>query len=220
MKEKNILRFTLILSAFCLLGTYSRAQVYINVNIDQPPLLMTNAGTAQTICAGGNAPIGGIANGGTNPYTFAWSPSTGLSNATVANSVASPSMTTTYYLTVTDANNCTSMDSVMVAVDPCGTGVNNASGGTEKDYFSIAPNPNRGLFSVILSSILLAGQAGRVNNLVALEIYNFLGERVYSVSYINRYAPVVISIGGMNKGIYLVKVSYENATYTEKLIIE
>ena len=215
MKEKNILRFTLILSVFCVLGTYSRAQVYINVNIDQLPPLMISAGTGQTICAGGNTPIGGAVTGGTSPYAFSWSPSTGLSNATVANPVASPLMTITYYLTVTDANNCTSMDSVMVSVDPCGTGINAASGVTGTGYFSIAPNPNRGSFSVILSSI-------PVNNLVALEIYNFLGKRVYSGSYMNGYAPLVIpiDIGGMNKGIYLVKVSCENATYSEKLIIE
>ena len=214
MKEKNLFGSTLILFIFCALSTFTKAQVYINLNINQPPLLVASVGTGQTICVGGNTSIGGTATGGKEPYTYAWSPSTGLSNTNVANPVASPSVTTTYTLTVTDANNCKSMDNIMVTVDPC-TGINNASGTAGTGNFSIVPNPNRGSFSVVWSSI-------PVNDLVVLEIYNFQGKRLYSGSFPNRNIPpiVPIDIDGMNKGIYLVKVSYENATYTEKLIIE
>ena len=214
MKEKRIFRLALILPALCVLSTFIKAQVYINLNINQPPVLVASVGAGQTICAGGNASIGGSATGGKEPYTYAWSPSTGLSNATVADPDASPSVTTTYALTITDANNCKSTDNIMVTVDPC-TGINNASGTSGVGNFSIVPNPNRGSFSVVWSFI-------PVNDLVVLEIYNFQGKRLYSGSFRNKNAPLIIpiDIDGMNKGIYLVKVSYENATYTEKLIIE
>ncbi len=49
-------------------------------------------------------------------YTHEWKPSTGLSDANIANPVASPEKTTTYTLTVTDSNGCTSTDKVKVTV--------------------------------------------------------------------------------------------------------
>ena len=213
MKEKKILRLAFILPALCAFSTFTKAQVDISLNINQPPPLVASVGAGQTICAGGNTSIGGAATGGKEPYAFSWSPSTGLSNATVADPVASPSVTTTYVLTVTDANNCKSTDNIMVTVDPC-TGIDNASGTVGTGNFSIVPNPNRGSFSVVWSSI-------PVNELVVLEIYNFQGKRLYSGSFRNRNIPLIIPIDieEMNRGIYLVKVSYENATYTEKLMI-
>ena len=216
MKEKNILRLALVLSAFCVLSTFTKAQVYINLSIDQPSPLMISAGTGQTICAGGNTPIGGVATGGTSPYAFSWSPSTGLSNATVANPIASPSMTTTYYLTVTDANNCKSMDSILITVEPCSTGVNTTSNVAGVNYFSIVPNPNRGSFSVVCSANQPSGQTGPVK----LEIYNILGKRIYETSFILSLAGGEQLTLFRGSGLYLIKISHDNVTYIEKLIIE
>ena len=70
--------------------------------------LCTPSSTSATI---GATPT---ANGGTGPYTYSWSPSTDLDDATVANPVASPSTTTTYTVTVTDSLSATSSDSVVV----------------------------------------------------------------------------------------------------------
>lgn len=58
------------------------------------------------------------ATGGSALYTYFWNPSTGLNNSTLANPAASPSATTPYFLTVTDANGCTASDDVTVNV-PC-----------------------------------------------------------------------------------------------------
>lgn len=44
------------------------------------------------------------AYGGSNNYTYSWSPSTGLNNANIQNPTASPSQTTTYTCTVNDGN--------------------------------------------------------------------------------------------------------------------
>jgi hypothetical protein len=51
--------------------------------------------------------IGGslTASGGSGSgYTYLWSPATGLNDATLANPTASPTSTTTYAVTVTDAS--------------------------------------------------------------------------------------------------------------------
>ncbi|NTW32607.1 MAG: hypothetical protein HGB12_08290 [Bacteroidetes bacterium] len=76
-----------------------------------------------TASAGGNqtaicATIGGsnTASGGQSPYTYLWNPSTGLSIATVSNPNASPASTTTYTVTVTDANACTASNSMILTI--------------------------------------------------------------------------------------------------------
>jgi len=48
--------------------------------------------------------------------SYVWSPPTGLSSTNTANTVASPTATTTYTVTVTDANSCVNTDSVEVVV--------------------------------------------------------------------------------------------------------
>ncbi len=53
--------------------------------------------------------------GGTPPYTFAWTPSTGLSDSTAEFPICTPLITTKYFLTVTDSNGCSGRDSVVVA---------------------------------------------------------------------------------------------------------
>lgn len=65
-----------------------------------------------TICQGAGAQL--FASGGSK---FLWSPSTGLSNATIANPVASPMVTTTYEVTVSSGS-CTGKKNVTVTVVP------------------------------------------------------------------------------------------------------
>ena len=220
MNERNMIRFTLILSSFYVFITYTKAQVNINLNIIQPPVLVASVGTNQAICAGDNISIVGDATGGREPYAFSWSPSSGLSSAIVADPVASPSETTTYTLTVTDANNCESMASVVITVNPCNTGINNTLETTETGNFNIVPNPNRGSFSVVSSPNSPIRQTGPVK----LEIYNILGKKVYETFFIpslngeEQLSPFGKTAG--DSGIYLVKISFENIIYTEKLIIE
>ncbi|MCC6186391.1 MAG: gliding motility-associated C-terminal domain-containing protein [Chitinophagaceae bacterium] len=64
--------------------------------------------------------VGGIslpllASGG---VLYSWSPSTGLSNATIANPIATISNTITYVVTVTDANDCIDKDTITITVKP------------------------------------------------------------------------------------------------------
>lgn len=69
-----------------------------------------NAGTNQTICNGASTQLN--ATGG---QIYVWTPSTGLSNANVANPIASPTATTTYNVQVTNGT-CSSIASVTVTV--------------------------------------------------------------------------------------------------------
>ncbi|MBI2271341.1 MAG: hypothetical protein HYU69_13440 [Bacteroidetes bacterium] len=79
-----------------------------------------NAGTAQTVCSGTAANLGGspTASGGVSPYKYLWSPIDSLSNDTIANPTANPSVTTTYSVLVVDSNNCMASSAVIITVKP------------------------------------------------------------------------------------------------------
>lgn len=88
-------------------GCTANAQVTVNVNT-----VNANAGNNVTICPGASTPL--LATGG---MQYSWSPSASLNNANIANPIASPSQTTTYTVTVTNAG-CTATSQVTVAVNP------------------------------------------------------------------------------------------------------
>jgi hypothetical protein len=77
-----------------------------------------NLGADKEVFIGNNTSIGGsgIATGGTAPYTYEWSPSTGLSATNIANPVASLESSLEYTLNVTDANGCTGTDKIIVNI--------------------------------------------------------------------------------------------------------
>ncbi len=82
------------------------------------PVVVANAGTVLALCPSGQGTIGGspTASGGISPYTYSWSPATGLSASNVANPTASPTVSTNYILTVTDLDHSTSIDTVHVTL--------------------------------------------------------------------------------------------------------
>ncbi|MDB5223990.1 MAG: hypothetical protein JWN83_2657 [Chitinophagaceae bacterium] len=57
----------------------------------------------------------------TGGISYAWSPSTGLSNPNISNPVATPLVTTNYIVTVSSANACTNKDSVKITIGSAGS---------------------------------------------------------------------------------------------------
>lgn len=116
-------------------GTYSYTVIDANgctattsVNITQPatavsaaiaPLALDKCGRNIQIFRGygsQSVQLNGSATGGTAPYTYKWTPAAGLNNTNIANPTASPTVTTTYTLTVTDSKGCTAATTVTVNV--------------------------------------------------------------------------------------------------------
>ncbi len=79
------------------------------VSINPPPVPVT--GTNPTICTTGATAL--AVSGGAS---YVWSPSSGLSCTNCPDPTATPNSTTTYYILVTDANNCKAIDSIIVFV--------------------------------------------------------------------------------------------------------
>ena len=80
-------------------------------------LVATASASPAAICPGGSAALSALPGGGLAPYSYLWTPSTGLSGTTVSNPVATPAATTTYQVTVTDALGSTVVKSVTVTVN-------------------------------------------------------------------------------------------------------
>ncbi len=85
----------------------------VTVAVNQIPTLIANTALGGYLCPGMCDTIGGApsASGGVPPYTYLWSPATGLNSTTVANPIACPLMSTSYTLVVTDSTGCTASDS-------------------------------------------------------------------------------------------------------------
>ena len=107
-----------------------------------------NAGWDQTICYGTSTQL--EASGGTS---YQWSPASSLNDPNIYNPIASPISTTTYTVTVTNANGCFDIDEIEVQVnsetfanasatdETCngcndGTATANPSGGTPPYYYN------------------------------------------------------------------------------------
>jgi hypothetical protein len=126
------------------------------VTINQPTQLIINAGNDVAICQGGSVGLNSFGGGGTSPFNYSWAPGSSLSNPGVPNPIASPQISTTYSVVLTDANGCTAVDAVTVFVaqqltittstNPAtcnmanGSATANVSGGNSPYTYSWVPN--------------------------------------------------------------------------------
>jgi len=129
-----------------------------NVNV------LTSASPA-SFCTGGSSQLNAQVNGGTAPYTYSWTPVTGLNNPAIANPVATPTTSTMYKCTVTDNAAKVGKDSVLVTVETVPatpgaiSGASSVCSGTNTSH-SIAnvPFATNYTWSVPAGSSITAGQ--------------------------------------------------------------
>ncbi|MCX6271995.1 MAG: T9SS type A sorting domain-containing protein, partial [Bacteroidetes bacterium] len=88
------------------------------------PKPVVNAGLDKVILLGGSVQMTATVTGGQAPFTYTWTPVTGLNNANILNPIASPTVTTTYTLHVTSAFGCSVSDQVVITVNTVPSGYN------------------------------------------------------------------------------------------------
>lgn len=81
-----------------------------SVTVTQPPALAL-AMVGDSACPGSTVQLGALGSGGTGPYTYSWS-----SGGTGQTETVTLQQTTTYSVTVTDANGCTLSNTVTASV--------------------------------------------------------------------------------------------------------
>jgi hypothetical protein len=134
--------------------------------------------------------------GGIKPYTYEWSP---IHNTTDSASHLCPG---NYCLKVTDAHGCT--DSTCFTLKPQGIeNIQSASGD-----ISVYPNPSGGLFTVVIASeakpVRTVQPGGQ--SYPSIEVYNVLGEKVYSDNYSLSTTHYSLDLSSQPAGIYLYGV--------------
>jgi hypothetical protein len=88
----------------------------VRVSVYDPP--QVDAGDNIALCAGSAGQLKGRVSGGKKPYTYEWSPRTGLGSAAVLDPSVRPEGTGWYVLSVRDGNGCLVKDSVLVTLHP------------------------------------------------------------------------------------------------------
>ncbi len=93
-------------------GCTLQTQVQV-VYTDSFPTVQASADTT-SLFLGQSTQLNAITSVGS--FNFSWSPAIGLNNTGIANPVSTPTSTTTYLVTATDANGCPVTDSVTIVV--------------------------------------------------------------------------------------------------------
>lgn len=203
----------ILLLLFIVIGlTYScMSQSALNFSIEQSLVLIAEAGSDTSIIEGDSLTLGGTptANGGTPGYVYYWTPSIGLDDNTLANPIATMDSTTTYTVTVTDSNGCSSSDNITINVNPSGL-----DDRTSAFNFSIYPNPNKGSFSLVLKNAYQLLD-------IKVEVINNFGQMIYFEKMDACIPNIVkeIDISNQISGIYFVKIEGKDVRSIMKVII-
>jgi hypothetical protein len=88
----------------------------LRVTIGSTPLVVDATATPANIALGGSSQLNATASGGNPPYTYSWTPASGLSATDIANPVASPTVSTQYTVVVQDSSGAQAGDAVIVNV--------------------------------------------------------------------------------------------------------
>ena len=93
-----------------------------------PTNLVVHASNDTAICRGASVALTAGATDISLPLTYSWTPSAGLSCTTCDNPIATPTVTTSYIVTVRDAGGCLQSDTVRIVVYPIPTAIVGTTG--------------------------------------------------------------------------------------------
>ena len=151
-------------------GNCAPAGNTVTITVNPSPTI--DAGLDQTITEGTSTTI----NGTTTGINYNWSPGTSLSDSTIQNPEASPSVTTTYTLTSQSANGCSSTDFITITVESLCEAL-----GEEAIFIASAFSPN----GDGKNDVLYVRADTACVDLVKFEIYDRWGEKMFETELIS-----------------------------------
>lgn len=168
----------------------------LSVTVNQPSELFPS-GTAMDEVAGNDGSIDLTVSGGTTPYTYLWS-------NTMTTEDISGLAGGSYSCTVTDANGCTELVTIVVDSQLGLVDLENTFA------FNLLPNPTDGEFT-----ISLLNQAATI---VEIRLVNNLGQTVLQTDVPNKNAITVNS--KQASGVYFVHVRTEQGVAIKRIVIQ
>jgi len=168
-------------------GACIDSATYAIVVNPKPVITVMSTPANDTICIGNTATLMGM---GANTYTW----TSGITDATAF----TPTVTATYTVTGTDANNCVNTNTVEVVVNTCSSGLSKYS--NLNTQISVYPNPSNGNLFVSMNNF----------EKTSVEVYNSLGEKVYTKT-VNANTES-INLEKLNSGLYIIHVK-QSGTY-------
>jgi len=164
--------------------------------------LTVDLGADVTLCSGQDSVV---LDAGAGPYNYEWT-----TQETTQTIVASSSTvgTVDYSVLITDTvTMCQAIDTVSVTFDDC----SNISELTESNV-SIYPNPSNGSFIVSLSNI---------SEQVSVQVLDMQGRLIYSqIEGLKVGKENMISLGNVERGVYLISISSNKGRYTQSIVIQ
>ena len=110
----------------------------------------------------------------------------------------------TYFVTITDANACTTVDSINIVI----SNTDNIENGLAFDLY---PNPNDGSFNINLDF----GSIEKFN----INITNVLGQTLIEKSFETDKIQIPIRISQQASGVYFVNIQANDRIYTKKFTL-
>ena len=151
-----------------------------------------------TICAGDTAEI---TVSGADSYL--WQMDSSLSAIDTSIVDAFPDSSTTYWITGSSINGCSSRDSIVLEVKDCTTiGISENS----LNYITVFPNPSNGLFNLIGNQ-----------KAMSLQLMDISGKVIYSQE--RNVGNQQIDLRHLNSGLYYLSIQTSKGNYFEKLVI-
>ena len=166
------------------------------------PLEVVAYAANDTILINQTNTLNALATGGTENYTYSWSPATNLNDATAQNPLFTPTEAGdfTYTVTVSDGNETVTASVSFTVID--NTDVNEIAAQNVKVY----PNP--------ASSVINIEGIDNYNNL-DVKIVNVQGQVVKEVSN-----ALEINVSDVESGIYFIKIDCDGQQYLQKIVIK
>jgi len=174
--------YTLMISDAC------GASATASVSVTQPTAIGITS-TSSDDNGSGNGAATVAVTGGSSPYTYLWTPS-GKTTATITGETFGQ-----YCCKITDANGC--KDSLCVTINK-GTGIDGITGNSAQ--IVVYPNPNNGQFNIESS----------IDGASSVEIYNILGEKVYTKNLSTTKGVNTINVNNQPNGVYLYRIISDN----------
>jgi hypothetical protein len=198
-RGKSILVISLLFIVMIILPQPLKSQTFVEVQVNQAPLLTANAGSDVTIDVGLSLTLGGtpVATGGTGSLTYYWDPPYHIEQATLPNPLATPPGNVTYTLMVADERGCYATDEIVVTVIG-GTGIADQN---EDGDLVIYPNPSNGAITLEILN--------NRSDEIQISVMTMTGQVVHNEIFTSAGTSIrtAIDLSSLPKGSYILLIS-------------